>query len=112
MIIPSSRCTRLGGYEEAKNKTLAVFIRSLIGLDRDAVNQKFGDFLNGNVLNAQQQEFVKAIIDYVRANGNISKEDLFQEDPFAEYNVADLFGEKLAVVLDIINTVRGAVEAA
>ena len=98
--------------EEAKNKTLAVFIRSLIGLDRDAVNQKFGDFLNGNVLNAQQQEFVKAIIDYVRANGNISKEDLFQEDPFAEYNVADLFGEKLAVVLDIINTVRGAVEAA
>ena len=98
--------------EEAKNKTLAVFIRSLIGLDRDAVNQKFGDFLNGNVLNAQQQEFVKAIIDYVRANGNISKEDLFQEDPFAEYNVADLFGEKLAVVLDIISTVRGAVEAA
>ena len=98
--------------DEAKNKTLAVFIRSLIGLDQDAVNQKFGEFLNGNTLNAQQQEFVKDIIDYVRKNGNISKEDLLQEDPFAEYNVADLFGEKLAVVLDIISTVRGAVEAA
>jgi type I restriction enzyme R subunit len=96
---------------EAENKTLAVFIRSLIGLDQDAVNQKFGEFLNGNVLNSQQQEFVKAIIEYVRVNGNISKEDLFR-DPFADYNVADLFGDKLPVVIEIINTVQGAVVAA
>ncbi|MBE6374320.1 MAG: DEAD/DEAH box helicase [Lentisphaerae bacterium] len=96
---------------EAENKTLAVFIRSLIGLDQDAVNQKFGEFLNGNVLNSQQQEFVKAIIEYVRVNGNISKEDLFR-DPFADYNVADLFGDKLSVVIEIINTVQGAVVAA
>ena len=96
---------------EAENKTLAVFIRSLIGLDQNAVNQKFGEFLNGNVLNSQQQEFVKAIIEYVRVNGNISKEDLFR-DPFADYNVADLFGDKLSVVIEIIKTVQGAVVAA
>ena len=96
---------------EAENKTLAVFIRSLIGLDQDAVNQKFGEFLNGNVLNSQQQEFVKAIIEYVRINGNISKEDLFK-DPFADYNVAALFGDKLPIVIEIISTMQSVVTAA
>lgn len=99
-------------YEaEEENKPLAEFIRSLIGLDQDAVNREFGDFLSGNILNAQQQEFVKAIIEYVKANGNIAKEDLFKE-PFVDYNVADLFGEKLPVVIEIINTVRNVVVAA
>lgn len=96
---------------EAQDKTLAEFVRSLIGLDQDAVNKKFGEFLNSNMLTSQQQEFVKAIIDYVRANGNISKEDLFK-DPFADYNVADLFGDKLPVVINIITTLQGAVVAA
>ena len=98
-------------YEaEEKNKPLAEFIRSLIGLDQDAVNRKFGDFLNGNILNAQQQEFVKAIIEYVQKNGNISEADLLQ-DPFADYNVADLFGDKLSVVVEIINTMQRVVAA-
>ena len=96
---------------EAQDKNLAEFVRSLIGLDQDAVNKKFGEFLDSNVLTSQQQEFVKAIIDYVRANGNISKEDLFK-DPFADYNVADLFGDKLPVVINIISTLQGAVVAA
>ncbi len=96
---------------EAENKSLAVFVRSLVGLDQEAVNEKFGEFLDGNTLTAQQQEFVKAIIDYVRANGNISKEDLFR-DPFADCNVAELFGDKLPVLTAIIETVREAVGAA
>lgn len=95
---------------ETQNQNLAVFVRSLIGLEQDAVNKKFGEFLNGGMLTAQQQEFVKAIIDYVRANGNISKEDLFH-DPFADYDVADLFGDKLPVVIKIIDIVRGVVAA-
>ena len=102
--------TREDYVEEAENKGLAVFVRSLIGLDQDAVNREFGDFLSGNILNAQQQEFVKAIIDYVRANGNITKEDLFKE-PFVDYNVADLFGDKLPVVIEIINTMQRVVAA-
>ena len=98
-------------YEaEEENKPLAEFIRSLIGLDQDAVNRKFGEFLNGNILNAQQQEFVKAIIEYVQKNGNISEADLLQ-DPFADYNVADLFGDKLSVVVEIINTMQRVVAA-
>ena len=68
--------------------------------------------MDGNALTAQQQEFVKAIIDYVRANGDISKDDLISKEPFADYNVAELFGDKLSVVIQIINTVNNSVIAA
>ena len=48
----------LGTKEEYEQTTdidnLAVFVRSLIGLSQEAVNEKFGEYLNGNVLNAQQ----------------------------------------------------------
>ncbi len=104
--------TREDYAAEAENKTLAVFVRSLIGLDQNAINKKFGEFLDGNALTAQQQEFVKAIIDYVRANGDISKDDLISKEPFADYNVAELFGDKLSVVIQIINTVNNSVIAA
>ncbi len=98
--------------KEVEQQNLAVFVRSLIGLDQDAVNKKFGDFLNGNELSPQQQEFVKAIINYVRENGNICCEDLLVKTPFANYNVSSLFGDKLPIVLQIINTVQRSVTVA
>ncbi|MCR5202924.1 MAG: DEAD/DEAH box helicase family protein, partial [Lachnospiraceae bacterium] len=50
----------LGTKDDYYNTTsignLAAFIRSLIGLNQDAVNKKFGEYLSGNKLNSQQQE--------------------------------------------------------
>ena len=37
---------------------------------------------NDNVMNSQQQEFVKCIIDYVRENGDIEMQDLLEKSPF------------------------------
>ena len=54
--------------------------------DKDVINEKFGKFLNDNVLNSQQQEFIKAIIDYVRENGDIEKKDLLEKSPFDNYD--------------------------
>lgn len=42
-------------------------------MDELAINEKFGTYLNENVLNAQQQEFVKTIINYVNENGDIER---------------------------------------
>lgn len=100
-------------YEKSTNiDNLAVFIRSLVGLNQDAINEKFGDFLNGNILNAQQQEFVKAIINYVRENGDISKEDLIEKEPFDNYDIISLFGENIAAVLQIINVLHNSIDVA
>ena len=71
----------LGTKDEYEDSTdidnLAVFIRSLVGVSQDTINEKFGEFLNGNTLNAQQQEFVKGII-------HIEKEEIVElyVDPF------------------------------
>ena len=83
-----------------------------LGLSQDAINEKFGDFLNGNTLNAQQQEFVKAIINYVRENGDIRREDLIEKSPFDNYDILTLFGENITTVLTIVNVLHDSVNVA
>ena len=100
-------------YEEATEiDNLAAFIRSIVGIDQKAVNEKFGEFLSGNVLNSQQQEFVKAIIDYVRENGDIRAEDLLEKSPFDSVNIVELFSENTAAVLQIVNMMHDSITAA
>ena len=77
-------------------------MRSLVGLDQDAVNEKFGQYLTGNVLNSNQQEFVKMVIDYVRENGEISRNDLVNSYPFQFMHPVQLFGDKMPLLLNVI----------
>lgn len=106
----------LGTKEEYEQTTdidnLAVFVRSLIGLSQEAVNEKFGEYLNGNVLNAQQQEFIRAIINYVRENGDISREDLIEKSPFDNYDILALFGDNITSVLTIVGILHDSVNVA
>lgn len=100
-------------YEETTDiDNLAVFVRSLIGLSQEAINEKFGEFLDGNILNAQQQEFVKSIINYVRENGDISREDLIEKAPFDNYDIITLFGENISSVLKIVSILHDSVNVA
>ena len=93
-------------------ENLAVFVRSLVGLSQQAINEKFGQYLNENVLNAQQQEFVKTIINYVNENGDIEVDDLLETSPFDDHDILELFGEKIKILNFIVNTVHGVVQAA
>jgi type I restriction enzyme R subunit len=82
--------------------SLAGFVRSLVGLDQDAVNEKFGQYLTGNILNSNQQEFVKMVINYVRENGEISRNDLVNSYPFQFLHPVQLFGDKMPLLLNVI----------
>ena len=82
--------------------SLAGFVRSLVGLDQEAVNEKFGQYLTGTVFNSNQQEFVKMVINYVRENGEITCKDLANSYPFRLLNAVQLFGEKMPILLDVI----------
>ncbi len=64
------------------------------------------------MLNSQQQEFVQTIIDYVRENGDIEVGDLVNEEPFDHYDLTELFGEKVPIVVEIVNTLHSSVQAA
>ena len=97
-------------YErETDIENLAVFVRSLIGLSQEAVNEKFGEYLNGNTFNSTQQEFVRAIINYVRENGDISREDLVEKSPFDNYDILTLFGENISSIIDIVGILHNSV---
>ena len=63
---------------------MAAFIRSLIGVDRREALNKFSDFLADSVLNAEQEEFLNTIVQYVCENGDITKEIVVNESPFDE----------------------------
>lgn len=58
-----------------------VFIRSLVGLDRNAAKEAFAGFLGGKQFNATQIEFINLVIDHLAANGIVPAER-FYESPF------------------------------
>ena len=71
---------------------VAVFIRSLIGVDRKQAMQHFGKFISGAKLNADQEEFLMTIISYVCENGDITTDTLINDEPFSEYDWQGVFG--------------------
>ena len=105
----------LGSQEEYSQTTgidnLAVFVRSLIGLSQEAVNEKFGEYLNGNIFNSQQQEFIHTIINYVRENGDIELQDMVNTEPFNNYDLNEMFGVDLKTVIGIVNILHNSIVA-
>ncbi len=105
----------LGSQEDYTQTTsienLAVFIRSLVGLNQDAVNKRFGEFINGNRFNSQQQEFILTIINYVRENGDIELSDMVNTEPFNNYDLNAMFGLSLSEVVGIVNTLHNCIIA-
>jgi len=103
------------GTKSDYNKTttqenLAVFVRGLIGLSQEAIQQKFGKYLSdNNELNSQQIEFIRQVISYVQKNGNITPEDIINTPPFENYDVLQYFGDKIHILMNVINTIYGAV---
>ncbi|NMF58149.1 hypothetical protein HC246_08960 [Pseudanabaena yagii GIHE-NHR1] len=63
---------------------LGLFVRSLIGLDREVAKQEFGKFLTDKTLNANQIEFINMIIDYLTERGAIDAASLY-ESPFTDF---------------------------
>lgn len=99
-------------HSSTETDNLAAFIRSIVGIEQTAINEKFGEFLSGNILSARQQEFVKAIIDYVRENGDIVAEDLIEKSPFDNYDIVSLFGSNVPIVANIVNAIHNSITAA
>jgi type I restriction enzyme R subunit len=71
---------------------VAVFIRSMIGVDRKSAVRLFSEFISGNELNADQEDFLMTIISYVCENGDITSNDLINVEPFSGYDWFGVFG--------------------
>lgn len=85
---------------------VAIFIRSMVGVDRKNAVRRFSEFISGNELNAEQEDFLLTIIAYVCENGDITKEIVVNEAPFDEkLSVFSPYMLPLAKYIDNIHSV-------
>lgn len=96
-------------YKVVHKDNLAVFIRSIVGIEQEAINQKFSKFLDNNTFTSKQQELIKAIINYVRQNGDITVEEALEVSPFKDYDLQTIFGDKINALLESIQILHKAV---
>lgn len=95
--------------DAVKEQGLGLFVRSLVGLDRDAAKEAFSGFLNDKRLTANQMEFINLIIDHLTEHGVIDADRLY-ESPFTDMNpkgVEGLFdNERVEQLLTTISSIR------
>lgn len=68
---------------KAECEGLGLFVRSLIGMDREAAKQSLNAFTAGKTLTANQIEFVNLIVDHLTEHGAM-KPELLYESPFTD----------------------------
>ena len=86
---------------------VAIFIRSLVGVDRNNAVMRFSEFISGNTLNADQEDFLNTIIAYVCENGDITKEIVVNESPFDER--LSVFTPYMLPLAKYIDTIHGVI---
>ncbi|MGL5753483.1 MAG: DEAD/DEAH box helicase family protein [Paraclostridium sp.] len=101
----------LGTHEDYKKEfgdtPVTKLVRKLVGLDREAANEAFSEFLNNESFNTKQIHFVKLIVDYVVKNGFIEDNRLLMEDPFrAVGDIIELFENNIEERNNLIMTIN------
>lgn len=66
-----------------QSQGLGIFIRSLVGLDRETAKQSFSEFIVGTTATASQLEFIDLIVQYLTENGVMDAARLY-ESPFTD----------------------------
>lgn len=108
-------CEELGSKEEyeqiAKGLPLAVFVRKIVGLDVDAVNKVFSDYLSKYNFNPAQEEFLHHIVTYVLQNGDIIPANIVSNAPFNTLDYTEIFDDNADAVFELIDVLHGAIAA-
>ena len=71
------------GRAKSESQGLGLFVRSLVGMDREAAKSALGGFLNGKTWNASQIEFVNLIVNHLTEHGVMEAARLY-ESPFTD----------------------------
>lgn len=93
---------------------LGLFVRSLVGLDREAAKHAFDSSLDGKPLSANQIEFVNLVVDHLTERGAMDPRLLY-ESPFTDLDpmgVEGIFGaDQAEQVIHVLNEVRARAAA-
>ncbi|WP_088891255.1 DEAD/DEAH box helicase family protein [Leptolyngbya ohadii] len=98
-------------YAKETSQGLGLFIRSLVGLNREAAKQAFGQFLSGSATSANQIEFINLVIDYLTHHG-IMEPALLYESPFTDICPEGPEGvfdsEQVSGLISVLEDIRAA----
>lgn len=97
-------------FEESyKNvNDLGPFIRGLVGLDKQAVNEAFSNYLKNGSFSANQIRFIKKVVDYLTDQGMMEPEQLY-ESPFTDEHyegINGVFPNEAAKIVSIIREIN------
>ena len=101
----------LSDFEKARKEShsLGIFIRSLVGMDREAAKQAFGNFITGVKASANQIEFINLIIDHLTERGVMAPQLLY-ESPFTDISPRGPEGvfpsDKVDEIITLLNEIR------
>jgi type I restriction enzyme R subunit len=88
---------------------LGLFVRSLVGLDREAAKRAFDDFMANKTLSADQIHFLNMVIDHLTERGAMDPRLLY-ESPFTDIDpmgIEGVFGQpEVAQFITILEEVR------
>ena len=89
---------------------LGIFIRSLVGLDRETASQAFSQFVVGTTATASQLEFVDLIVQYLTENGVMDAARLY-ESPFTDISQqgpeALFLPSRVTEMIQVLEGIRG-----
>ena len=91
---------------------VAIFIRSIEGLDRQVAIQRFTALLQSEDLSSTQMEYLDTIINYVSRNGDITTADFSDDRPLGALDWADVFGDEVGTIVQYVNEIHGATNIA
>ena len=92
-----------------KNESFGIFIRSLVGLDREAINREFSEFLNTEKFNSNQIELINLIIENIVKYGAYSKNEIPKlSNDILGKSIFNIFTNEndLQKIVDIINKIN------
>ena len=94
---------------------LGLFVRSLVGMDREAAKEAMAGFIAGKILSANQLEFINLVIDHLTEHGVMPAARLY-ESPFTDVTPRgpdDLFQPaEIDELLQALEAVRATAVAA
>ncbi|WP_022932347.1 DEAD/DEAH box helicase family protein [Treponema bryantii] len=114
-ILQHILCEELGSEEEyeeiANGVPLPVFVRKIVGLDVEAVNKIFSEYLSKYNFNSAQEEFLHHIVTYVLQNGDIVPANIISNAPFNNLDYTEIFDDNSDAVFELIDVLHGAIAA-